>query len=410
MDEPANRHLWMINHHATHPLQAGGTRHYNIARELLNHGWQSTIIAASPDSQPFLRRVRRESVEGVEFVWIPNRGYASNGMDRKLSYVFFTGRALGPGIRSTSSKPDVVLGSSVHLLAAYAGYKLARRHSVPFVYEVRDIWPETLIAFGALSANSRMAARMLALDAKLARAADLVLSPLPGLGNYLVEQHGVSANKFHWLPNGVRIADVPRYPLREPDGTLRLLYLGAMGHGNSLGLLMDAMAIVHQSGARNVRLDLYGKGPLRSELWSGVQRRGLDEIITFHDPLPARDMPELMSRHDALMWMAADLPQLWKYGMSPNKRALYLSSGLPVISAADISYDPIRENDLGYVCAPDDPAVLAETILAVRDADPQDRRDKGDRARQYCEEHLSFETNAARFAARLDSLVEQRGR
>src|SRR5690606_28647392 len=121
-------------------------------------GWKATIIAASTDHSNSGRQrlgedeTRRLQTFGdVQFWWLRAREYSGNGLYRVLNMMDFTRAALRGDMLADIEPPDAVIGSSVHPLAAWVGRRLARRYGVPFVFEVRDLWPQTLIDIGQLS-------------------------------------------------------------------------------------------------------------------------------------------------------------------------------------------------------------------------------------------------------------------
>src|SRR5712692_6278737 len=157
--------IWILNHYASPPDRPAGTRHYEFGRVLAAQGHEITIFASSfshfsrqEERLALGERARVEWVDGVRFVWVRTTRYTRNDLRRvgnMLSYavgVVLTQRRF--------SRPDVVVGSSVHLAAVAAAWLIARARRVPFVFEVRDLWPQTLIDMGALRERG-VAARML---------------------------------------------------------------------------------------------------------------------------------------------------------------------------------------------------------------------------------------------------------
>jgi glycosyltransferase involved in cell wall biosynthesis len=149
--------VWLVNHYALPPQRAGGTRHYALARELIRRGHEVTLIASSVD---YMRRqeahlapnerARLEQVGEVPFLWLRTLPYQGNSLRRVGNMLSFAFRLRREAPRALP-RPDVVVGSTPHLFAAWAAYRLARRYQVPFVLEVRDLWPEFAIDMGVLT-------------------------------------------------------------------------------------------------------------------------------------------------------------------------------------------------------------------------------------------------------------------
>ena len=146
--------VWLINHHALPPSEPGGTRHYTLARELIRNGHDVTVIASSfnhaTGKQMSCARGKLRTFEQlgeVPFLFLSVPAYRSQLARFWNMFVFAFELWLGLGTR-TMRKPDIVIGSSLTLFAAFAAERLARRLRVPFVLEIRDLWPQTLIDMG----------------------------------------------------------------------------------------------------------------------------------------------------------------------------------------------------------------------------------------------------------------------
>ena len=155
--------IWIFNHYAHPPDLPGGTRHYDLGRELVQLGNNVTIFATS--FHHFTHREARlgpkekfkiEKVNGVKFVWVSTPPYQRNDWRRIQNMIAFAVRVLSLGQRITRlapdiGRPDVVMGSSPHLFTPLAAYLVSKKYRVPFIMEVRDLWPQSLIDLGAFS-------------------------------------------------------------------------------------------------------------------------------------------------------------------------------------------------------------------------------------------------------------------
>ena len=134
--------VWILNHYALVPSDAGGTRHYSLARHLLSQGWQATVIASSVNFTSGHQRLtskeshRIEKIDNVQFLWIKVPQYQGNGVGRMRNMLTYACRVLWPSTIAELDKPDVIIGSSVHPFAAWSAAILARRFKVPFIFEI----------------------------------------------------------------------------------------------------------------------------------------------------------------------------------------------------------------------------------------------------------------------------------
>src|SRR5512138_659793 len=147
------KQVWILNHYAQEPGGPGGTRHYSLAKYLPRYGWQAQIIAASVELNTGRQRLgpreifRLEKFGEASFLWLKTPTYKGNSARRLLNIFFYTVQTLLPYTKKLPS-PHVVIGSSVHPFAAWAGAMLAKRHGTPFIFEVRDLWPQSLVDIG----------------------------------------------------------------------------------------------------------------------------------------------------------------------------------------------------------------------------------------------------------------------
>lgn len=329
--------LW-VNQFALLPGDGGGTRHFELGRELLQYDWHVTILAS--DLHLHSRRYTRRSSaddrapidvveDGVDLRWLWAARYERNNWQRAWNWYTFY-RSVCQESELHRPPPDIVVGSSPQLFAAVAARKLARKIGSRFVLEVRDLWPESLLAAGgkrgpAYSVLARVANG-------LYRDAERVLVLAEGVANYLIE-HGVAEDKISLVPNGV---DVNAIVARDPSCDLRpfmeerpytLIYAGAHGPANGLDGVLDAAEIL--SGEVNVRFVLVGDGPAKAMLLRESERRQL-ENVEFRAPVSKPELATMLTEADAGLMVLRDAP-LFSFGVSPNKLFDYLAAGLPVI-------------------------------------------------------------------------------
>lgn len=405
------RVVWMLNHYAQDPDSAGGTRHYELARGLEAHGWKAVIIASSVELNTGRQRLRRgelmrlEDRSGVTFLWLKVPPYRSNGVRRVLNMLSYTMLAFLPTAQRKLPAPDVVIGSSVHPLAAWAGCRLARRNGVPFIFEVRDLWPQTLIDMGALSSNGLPARLLRALESHLYRRAARIVVLLPRATEYIVGAGG-QQDRIVWIPNGVSIGPVAPPSERGAGDAFTLMFLGAHGRANGLSTAIDAMQILQDSGRHaSARLVLVGDGPEKPALMRQAAEMGLSNV-TFEPPVPKKLVPEKAVRADAFLFHLVPSP-VFNYGVSANKLFDYMAAGRPVIFACEAGNNPIEEADAGLTVPPGDPARLAEAIATLVETPPERLREMGRHAREYVLENHAMDVLSRRLAQTLDEVANE---
>lgn len=360
--------IWIVNHYAALPREAGGTRHYWLARGLRELGWDVRLIRSGPEAErrrsPYI-----EDVEGVEVTTIRGPSVQVRGARRVLGWAEFSALLASRSTTRHLTSPDVVLGSTVHLGAAAAARVLARRHDAAFVFEVRDLWPETLIALGALEPESILAQAMRRLEGSLARSASLIISPLSGVGRYMSAKHGVSPSRFLWLSNGVNYSNYRNVP-KPAEGPLRLQYFGSIGRTNDVGLLVESVGQANRLLQQPVSLQIRGTGPGQAALVSHVQAdAGLSQAVSFEPPVPSSSVPDAMAWGNAVAVTVRDLPGLYKYGIGMNKLFDYLASGRWIIMASGVLDNPIADAPGLSICRPSSESI-STAIAQVARMDP----------------------------------------
>jgi glycosyltransferase involved in cell wall biosynthesis len=400
--------ILIVNHYAIPPSSAGGTRHFSLAKELERAGHKVLIVAASyhhfVDQQqvPRGRSAALVKFSGVRLLYLRTPTYSGNGGRRLFNMCFFAERVARLQFPKTWVPFDVVIGSSPHPLAALGASSLSRRLGCPFILEIRDLWPASLVQLAGYSSSSvtvRVLARLVHL---LYRRASGVVSLLEHASSHF-EQYGVPKARVFFVPNGVDFDLVPKplLPRAQSDGEFLVTYAGSMGPPNSLDVVLDAAAELLRRGSP-VRFDLYGSGADRARL----ERRVAEEQIVntrFHDPVPKNAVYGLMQSADALVISMADSP-LYELGTSMNKLWDYMAAARPVIlSGANAT---VSREKAGLVVPPGDATALADAVDELRTMAVEDRDAMGLRGRAWIEEHQSMKVLARRLEEAIASVLE----
>jgi glycosyltransferase involved in cell wall biosynthesis len=403
------KHVWILNHYAQEPGGSGGTRHYSLARHLLTHGWSSTIIAASVELNTGRQRLaagenmRTENFNGVNFLWVKTPQYEGNGVDRIYNILIYSFQVLRPSVTKGLPRPDVIIGSSVHPFAALSGAILARFFCVPFIFEVRDLWPQTLIDMGSLTPNGLKTNLLRRLERWLYRKANRIVVLLPKACEYIVPL-GIQPDKIVWIPNGVDLEFYPEPPQVKNKDDLTLMYFGAHGQANGLDCVLKAMSLLKKiPGMARVRLRLIGDGPLKKDLQQLAITLGLDNV-QFEDPIPKKKIPTLATDADIFVFNLIDAP-VFRFGISSNKLFDFMAGARPIIFCCESSNNPVEEAKAGITSPPGDPVELSKAIVALAEMTCEQRAMMGNAGRNYVKRNHSFENLAKKLAATLDELV-----
>lgn len=405
------KQVWILNHYAQEPSGAGGTRHFHLAAHLSACGWQGTVVAASTELTSGRQRLakgeslRLEHFAGVPFLWVRTPEYQGNGGGRLLNMLAYTWQTLLKRTTRNLHRPDVVIGSSVHPFAAVAGVLLARRFKVPFVFEVRDLWPQTLVDMGRLREGAFLTWALRKLESWLYRRAARIVVLLPRAWEYIVPL-GIPMERIVWIPNGVDLSLFPysKPSARKPSEPFTLMYFGAHGQANGLDNVLQAMKLVQaRHGARRIELRMIGDGPLKPALMAQAQQLGLGNV-SFEPPVPKSQIPALAAEADAFVITVLDLPKLYRYGISMNKLFDYLAAARPIIIGSDAANNPVADARAGLSVRAEKPNELAEAILQIAAMPLEERQRMGRAGREYVEQNHGFQQLAGRLAAVLNEV------
>lgn len=396
--------VWILNHYAIAPDSSGSTRHYDLARGLLLNGWIVKIVASAFEHQTGADRLAgkrigflSQIIDGVEFVWVRTLVYRGNGPKRVLNMFTYSVRALIFGLKQT--RPDIIIGSSLHPFAALVAYVLSRWHGCKFYFEVRDLWPQTMIELGEISEKSLLVWLLRYIERFLYEKANKIVAVLPAIRDY-VRQYGVTPEKIVFIPNGVnlelfdlneRAVPVDIFnKVKTLDSKFIAIYTGAHGLANELHTIIDAAAILNEK-QNSVHFLLIGEGPLKPSLEERARKLALSNI-TFLPPVEKGCVPTILKMASVGL-ICLKPTSLYRYGISLNKSFDYMAAGLPVVMTGTGEGNPVELAGAGIVLPGRSPEALATTLseLAVNQ---EIINEMGKRGMEYVERNHSTQVLA----------------
>lgn len=404
--------LWIIHQNATPPTLNGLPRSYFLARELIERGHSVVVIASSFNHRARVQlldpgeTMRLERCDGVDFLWLRSSAYKGNTVRRLWNMLQFGWRVWRLVPKAGLGAPDVILGSTPSPLGALAAQRLAVRHRTPFVLEVRDLWPQTLIDLGGFSARNPVVRALLSVERRLYQTADRIVSLLPNAAEHMVEK-GAAPERIVWIPNGIALQHLaaPTRPL--DDGVFTVLYAGAHGIANGLDTILDAAALLQKDPrARNVRLRFVGDGAEKPRLVRRAREEGLTNV-SFEGAVPNASAYAVLAEADAFIANLRASP-LYRFGVSPNKFFDYMAMARPTVVAISAFNNPIAEAGAGLTVPADDAAALAQAIVELAAMSPAERWEMGLRGRRYVEAHHDFVELGKRLETVLAAALQMR--
>ncbi|MGE0001086.1 MAG: glycosyltransferase family 4 protein [Fimbriimonadaceae bacterium] len=382
--------VWIVNQYAVAKDQPGGARPFALARELALRGHDVTLVAASFNhwtrTETRLRNgedERFEDCEGVQILWLRVPPYPGSTVRRFLSMAAFAKAVFfSPSLRSLPP-PDVVVGSNPHLFGALAAERIANELGAVFAFELRDIWPQSLVDYGRMS-EVHPAIRLLRwIERHLYRSAKVIATLLPASKPYLVS-HGADPEGIVWVPNGVYLPDLPAVAPAPSNRPFVIAFVGIHGVANGLGTVLDAAKILRDRGESETLLFRFvGDGGEKPSLVERAQAQGLSNV-EFLDPVAKADVPRVIAEADAGLMILKTSP-VFRWGVSPNKLFDYFGAGRPVLFSVEAGNNPVAEAGAGISVQADDAEALAAGALELARTSPERLLEMGLAGRAYVE-------------------------
>ncbi len=399
----------IVNQYVRLPWQDGGTRHFLIARELVRQGHE-VILVASPVSylsgvvDPDIRTGLAD-YNGVKVLWLASPPYRSHSLSRIWNMLVFAAKvAFSPSVQRLP-RPDVVIGSSPHLFAAFASALRARAMGVPWVFEVRDLWPLSLQAISGFGRKHLLVRLFGWIERRCYRWAHRVVSLLPNAAEYM-ETHGASPGSVRWIPNGIDPGPLTAEPVQHWGARFVVTYAGTHGRANALDSIIEAAALLRRQGyAGRILFRLVGEGGEKPRLQALAHERA-PGMVEFLEPVPKEQVRDILMATDICIAVLKDI-SLYRYGISLNKLFDYLAAGRPVLLAGDSPNNPVELSGAGLVVAPENPVAIAEGVRKLMELSAEERAAMGRAGRRYVEEHHSIPVLADRYVQVLQEVLEQ---
>ncbi|HSZ64330.1 MAG TPA: glycosyltransferase family 4 protein [Terriglobales bacterium] len=396
-------------------MGAPAARAAELSRQWTRMGHEVTVLTGFPNHptgvvpEEWHSRLRRlhytETVDGIRVVrtWLwplPNR----KAHERIRNYASFCVSAAVSG--SALPRPDFVIATSPQLLCALAGWWIALWKRVPFVFEVRDLWPESLAAVGVGLEGTLLHRTLGAIAGFLYRRAYRIVVVSPAFKGHLIRFWKVSAEKIFTVENGVEV-DLFRFDPTAIEVRKRLnledrfliCYIGTMGNAHGLETLMDAAEELQTVFPKAMFL-LIGEGAEKERIVALAAARCLINV-RFLGQQPREGIPAYVSAADICIVILRKA-ELFKT-VIPTKMLEYMACERPVIIAVDGQARQIVEQaNAGIFVEPENSKALAQAIVELA-ADPSKRERMGTNGRKYIVDNFSREKTARDYIVVLES-------
>lgn len=380
--------IWIVNHYAIPPSMGGLVRHYYFSKYLHNKGHKVKIFTSSKIHNTNINIITNKSLykeideNGVLYTFVRNRDYKGNGIDRiinLLDFPFKIWRTLK--VFSKKEKPDIIYASSPDLFTVLFALVFGKMRKIPVVVEVRDLWPESIVAYNSISSRNIIIKILYLLEKWIYIKADGIIFTMAGGKEYIEKRRWsgkVDLNKVFHVNNGVDVAEfdfqAKQYSVRDEelddDSYFKVIYTGSIRHANGVDKIVDVAELLQKRGEDKIRFLIYGDGNEKQKLENICKEHRLNNIF-FKGKVEKKYIPYILSRGN-LNYMHGINTGIMRYGCSPNKLFDYIASEKPILSDLSPKYDLIKEYGLGKTLKSPAAEQIANAIIKFSQMNEED--------------------------------------
>lgn len=389
------KNIWLINYHAYPPGKSKWTRHFDLFKNISDK-FNFIIYGASyihDTGEQILEKeeVKDEVYQNLKYKIIKTLGY-ENMYKRYISYINFLFKVFKESKKE--NKPDIIIGSSPDLMMGLGAYILSRRYKSKFIFEIRDVWPETLVQLNVISRRGIFYFLFRKLEKFLYKKANKIIITAPGIKEHILESLRVKeSDKICYINNGVDLTNF--YKNLENYKTIEILdknkfnitYTGAIGLANGLDILVDTAKKLDKMNKKTIFINIIGTGPELKRLEKECQNL---TNIKFYGAFKKEIIPSILNQSDCLFFSLQDKELFKKFGISPNKLFEYLASGKPIIFSCRAYNDIVEIAKAGISLKELKADSVYTAIIELNEMDKTQRKILGKNGKKYVEENFEF--------------------
>ena len=389
--------LFIFRQYASYPKLSGGIRHYEIAKELIKHNFESYIFTASfnhhkkKDIKKFKGLYITEEIDGINFVWVKSFPYYKNNWRRAINIItygfssFFAATSL---MKKNSIRPDYVIGSVAHFFSIMSAYFISKKGNSKYIIDVGDLWPEVFVY------NNNM------------KRSDILFRIMKGTMHYFYKRADLimclsKSSRQYFIDNGYKnksIVIAPSLPIDSASYDLSnkkndnnvffdIVYIGSFQVGYHLKNVIEAAAILkNKTNNNNIRFILIGDGETKQKLINSIHNLTLSNII-LEPSIPKNEVSNRLKNASAFLLIQEET----EFGF-PNKLLDYTKAAKPILYAT-----PTKHEILEWPCCIqanyDDPLTIAESAEKLSNLSADTLKKMSSVARAYFEEKHDIEVN-----------------
>lgn len=400
-----NKTIWYVTKYfSPKTANSPGGRGWFLVDEMQRSGCEVVVISSDSNNLvdlPVLQeRVTLQITDGVRIVWLKTMKYSiAKSLRRILSWFHFEWNLFCLD-KSQLPRPDVVIISSLSLLTIINGLLMRLKYKSRLVFEVRDIWPLTIVEEGGFS-NRNLFVRGLAWLERLAyRKSSAIVGTMPNLAAHVRSELGCERPVF-CVPMGVsqdHLSDVADLPTEYVERYLssdkfKVVHAGTIGITNALDVFFAAAQAMREHA--DIEFIIVGDGALKQSYES--QYGGLPNLI-FAPKVPRNMVQAVLEKGDLLYFSVHD-SKVWDYGQSLNKVIDYMLAAKPVVASYNGYPSMINESGCGVFVPANDVDVLVAATLDIKLRSQAEREQMGARGREWLLQNRCYSKLASDYLA-----------
>lgn len=394
--------IWIVDHYSSEPKYGGIARQYDFAMELSKRGYRVVIISSGfshythsyiSDETLYIEQI----ADNAQYVYLKTHAYSANGGIHRILNMFSFYRAVLHNYKKIASEfgtPDVVEGCSVHPLAWVAAQKIAKHYKVPFIAEVRDLWPEMWLLNGEKSKFDPMVVFFGTIERWTYKKADKIIYSMLYGERYICDKLGLSKEKVALIGQPMDCARydksaeenaslIPKEILSFIQDSFVCVFTGYYMEYEGVYVMLEAAKLCEERGIP-IKMVFVGSGAQRNGMLSYKEKYSLQNVY-IGDRISKEAIPALLRHSDICMAHCANKTheEAFKYGISKNKVNEYMYSKACVIYGRNDPDDPVAKSGAGYVIPPFDAHALADRIEKIYRMTSEERKIYGENGTKY---------------------------
>lgn len=406
-----NKNIWIINQYAGSPYHGMNYRSYYLAKEFIKQGCSVKIFAGSYShlftQKPNVDKMfSDENIDGIEYVWVKTPKYStSKSIKRVFNMIVFMFKLFFYNVFKVK-KPDVIIISSLSLFPVINAYLWSKIFKIEFIFEVRDIWPQTLIELANFSKYNPFVLFLGFFEKFGYKKAKYVVSLLDNSKEFM-QSRAMDKEKFYCIPNGVVLKNeniTQKFRDEIPKEKFIVGYLGTVGIANALEYLLESAKLLKDE--KDIYFVIVGDGGEKDKLINYAKEHKLDNV-KFISAIKKDDVASMLCLFD-ICYIGWHDRNIYRFGISANKIYDYMNASKPILHSISIKNELVSRSDSGIRVDAQSPSQIKSAILRFKNMSKDELNTMGKNAKRYVEQNHSYKNLAYKYIELFKNLTKEK--